>query len=215
MSLTPAENYLENSVRIIIEPLITSTLNERPEEPIIYMIEWLNKLNGKFSTRLKMEKEELASLRREIKKFNRKKLKEDVEMIVSTDSDKEDDEEQDKIDELILKRKIQNLKKGGRSSVSAEAYGIFNKKEIFIPKIIHKTDDQRNKIHSRISQSFIFNSLDEKDLITVINAMEEKRFKEKDYIIKQGENGDVLYLVEFGNLDCFKTFVNKNYFIFF
>jgi len=37
--------------------------------------------------------------------------------------------------------------------------------------------------------------------------MEERRFNTGDYIIRQGENGDVLYLVEEGLLDCFKTFV--------
>jgi cAMP-dependent protein kinase regulator len=34
--------------------------------------------------------------------------------------------------------------------------------------------------------------------------MEEKRFTKDDKIIEQGENGDVLYLIETGNLDCFK-----------
>jgi len=36
--------------------------------------------------------------------------------------------------------------------------------------------------------------------------MEEKKFKIGETIISQGEKGDVLYLVELGVLECFKTF---------
>jgi len=51
-----------------------------------------------------------------------------------------------------------------------------------------------------------FNSLEEKDLNTVIDAMEEKIAKKGDTVITQGEKGDVLYLIESGQLDCFKIF---------
>lgn len=101
------------------------------------------------------------------------------------------------------------MPRGQRSSVSAEAYGKFNKKEAFVPKIVKKTNEQLERIRTRVTQSFLFNSLEEKDLLCVINAMDEVKFKTGLYVIKQGENGDVLYLVESGSLDCFKTF-NKN-----
>ena len=62
------------------------------------------------------------------------------------------------------------------------------------------------RISNKVSKSFLFNFLEEKELKTVINAFEEKRFNEGDTIITQGEQGDCLYLVEEGNLDCYKTF---------
>ena len=49
--------------------------------------------------------------------------------------------------------------------------------------------------------------LDEQDLNVVIDAMDEKQVKAGETIITEGEKGDVLYLVENGNLECFKTFV--------
>ena len=52
----------------------------------------------------------------------------------------------------------------------------------------------------------MFNSLDDKDLKTVIDAMEIKNFKDGEEVIRQGENGDVLYIIESGTLDCFKVF---------
>jgi cAMP-dependent protein kinase regulator len=96
--------------------------------------------------------------------------------------------------------------RGQRSSVSAEVYGIFNKKEDFVPRVISKTEEQRNRILNKVSQSFLFNSLEENELNTVINAFDEKRFKAGETVINQGEQGDCLYLVDDGNLDCYKTF---------
>lgn len=53
---------------------------------------------------------------------------------------------------------------------------------------------------------FMFNALNDKDLDIVVGAMEEKKFKKGDYVIKQGEEGDVLYVVDTGELDCFKNY---------
>lgn len=96
--------------------------------------------------------------------------------------------------------------RGQRSSVSAEVYGMFNKKQDFVPRVIEKNEEQRNRILNKVSQSFLFNSLEENELNTVINAFDEKRFKSGETVINQGEQGDCLYLVEDGNLDCYKTF---------
>jgi cAMP-dependent protein kinase regulator len=93
---------------------------------------------------------------------------------------------------------------GKRSSVSAEVYGIFNKKEDFKPREVNKSKDQITRIRDKMSQSFLFSALDDSGLETVIMAMEEKLFKQGETVIKQGENGDVLYLIEKGTLDCFK-----------
>jgi len=102
-----------------------------------------------------------------------------------------------------------NKAKGGnqRSSVSAECYGMYHDKKAFVPKVIQKSAEQRDKIYKKVIQSFLFNSLDEKDLNTVIDAMDEVKFQAGDQVIIQGDAGDMLYLVYSGELDCFKTFV--------
>lgn len=64
-----------------------------------------------------------------------------------------------------------------RAAVSAEAYGIFNKKEDFKPRKIPKTDDQIHRIKARILQSFLFLNLESTDLNIVIDAMEERKFE--------------------------------------
>ena len=107
---------------------------------------------------------------------------------------------------MIMARRSVLQKQGQRTSVSAEVYGKFNKKEDFKAKVIPKSDEQIKRIRDRVTQSFLFNALDEKDLQTVINAMSEIKFKKGEVVIKQGENGDVLYLIETGELDCHKIF---------
>jgi len=107
----------------------------------------------------------------------------------------------------IQQRKNKTKGLGQRTSVSAECYGIYNEKKAFVPKVIQKSAEQRDKIYNKVIQSFLFNSLEEKDLNTVINAMDEVKFQAGDQVITQGDAGDILYLVYSGELDCFKTFV--------
>ena len=124
----------------------------------------------------------------------------------SYQSEKEDEITQQEFDLQIKEQRNKILKKGQRSSVSAEAFGMFNKKSAFKPRIIPKTDTQKETIKSRCLQSFIFNALEDQDMISVIDAFEEKRYKAGEYVIKEGEEGDVVYLVDTGELDCEKTF---------
>lgn len=52
----------------------------------------------------------------------------------------------------------------------------------------------------------MFRTLEPSDLQIVINAMEEVKFSKGDCVIKQGDDGDVLYFVFSGELDCHKVF---------
>ena len=166
------------------------------------MIVWLQKkynLNQGDTS----QKIELETLRQQIQEY-RKKYKDDKEMEVSSEDSVVDEEEQKKIDEEMLKR--QKKKKGMRTSVSAEVYGIHNVKKPYVPRVIPKTNEQIERIKDKCMQSFIFNSLEDKELKTVIDSFEEKKYKAGQNVIKQGEEGYVLYLVDSGELDCEKVF---------
>lgn len=169
------------------------------------MIQWLQNYAGIKTSGQNIEQAELENLRKEVKRYKKKYEKEDKEMEVSSDSSEDiSPEEQAKIDAEMKQR--QQKKKGFRQSVSAEVYGIHNKKEAFKPHIIPKTEEQKKTIEAKCMQSFIFNSLEDQELTTVIDAFEEKRYKPGDYVIKQGDEGDVIYLVDTGELDCEKIF---------
>lgn len=94
-----------------------------------------------------------------------------------------------------------------RHSVSAEAYGAWNKKENFQPRVIPKTEEQKQRIKEKLKTSFIFSSLDNKELEIVVNAMEEKKFAKDDPVIKQGDEGEELYVVDSGTLSCHRRLV--------
>lgn len=81
-----------------------------------------------------------------------------------------------------------------------------NKKGDWKPRVIPKSEDAKQRILKRISQAFMFSGLDDKEREIVINAMEEKKFSPGEFVIKQGEEGDVLYVVDGGALDCYKKF---------
>jgi cAMP-dependent protein kinase regulator len=52
----------------------------------------------------------------------------------------------------------------------------------------------------------MFKALNKDELDIVIDAMAEKKISPGEVVIKQGDAGAVLYVVEEGQLDCFKRF---------
>ena len=91
-----------------------------------------------------------------------------------------------------------------RISVSAEVFGKYNIKEEYKQKVIPKNKDTIEKIKNRLSQAFMFMNLEEKNLKEVIDAMDSHKAQPKDLIIKEGEPGEVLYIVESGEMTCSK-----------
>ena len=177
------------------------------------MIEWLQKYGGYTSTGLTIdEKKELESLRLQVKKYREmEESKEEDQETPKEDIQSESDDEDDvdpEIDNIVSKRNSNPIMKKmsciPRSGVSAEVYGVFNKKENFVAKVVSKTQEQIQRIKTSVIHSFLFGNLDPKDLEVVINAMEEKVFQKGENIINQGEKGDCLYFVEEGKLNCYK-----------
>lgn len=87
-----------------------------------------------------------------------------------------------------------------RKSVSAEAYGLYNKKGYFNARTVDKDSGTKVKIRERLLQSFMFSALEENDLNIVIDSMEEKVFNRNDSVIEQNADGDELYVVGEGRL---------------
>ena len=83
----------------------------------------------------------------------------------------EQSEDDDYVDELP--KPSHGVQKKQRTSVSAEAFGDWNKKEDFEPIIIPKSEEVKEKIKDKLLQAFMFNALSEKELQIVIDAMKE------------------------------------------
>ena len=209
-----------------LKALTYEILLSKPDNIASFMIDFLSRQGNYTASGLTIsEKKELETLRntvknyREREKFNKKAEQEQKNSEENTDSEDENEDVMNPSDEEKFVKKVENNKtktgtntkhiKNTRNSVSAEVYGIFNKKKVFVPKKIPKTPEQINRIKGKIISSFIFSSLDKNEIEIVINAMEEKKFKIDEKVITQGEDGDCLYIVETGSLSCFKVLDNN------
>ncbi len=99
------------------------------------------------------------------------------------------------------------VKKVARSSVSAEVFGTWNKKQEFKPPKYDKTPAVREALKKRLSQAFMFSSLNPQELSIVLDAMLSVKKKAGEEVIVEGDEGDCLYVVESGVLTCTKIFV--------
>lgn len=64
-----------------------------------------------------------------------------------------------------------NVKRGPRASVSAEAFGNWNKKEDFKAPFYEKSDAIKQALSQRLEQAFMFNALNPAELEIVLGAM--------------------------------------------
>eukprot|EP00163_Fabomonas_tropica_P011626 TRINITY_DN223_c0_g1_i2.p1 TRINITY_DN223_c0_g1~~TRINITY_DN223_c0_g1_i2.p1 ORF type:complete len:752 (+),score=231.92 TRINITY_DN223_c0_g1_i2:422-2677(+) len=92
-------------------------------------------------------------------------------------------------------------RQGRRQGVSAEVMGRFFEEKTEI-KVIPKTDEQVAQIQKSIAGSFLFNSLDDKEIKEVTDAMFEVKHGPREDIIKQGDDGDNFYVVAEGSCEA-------------
>lgn len=113
----------------------------------------------------------------------------------------EEDDYVDILPEDLAKKKA----KGPRSSVSAEAFGVFNQKSAFKARVVEKHNDAKEQILDKINKSFMFSGLDEKEKMIVVDAMEERKCFKGEVVIREGDEGDCLFVVGQGTLSCTKV----------
>jgi cAMP-dependent protein kinase regulator len=122
------------------------------------------------------------------------------------EEDEEDDD--DMIDEVepapVSSQKV-------RGSISAAAYGAWNvKPAAFVPPVIEKSDEQKSTLKTTLNKTFLFANVNGPELDQLIGAMKEVKVEEGKELIKQGDNGDFLFVVELGSLECWKTFPDQD-----
>lgn len=193
-------DYIMQTLNPFLKEIISAVLVKKPEDPVPFMIQWIQK---KLGIPEKMtEKEELRSLRQEVARL--KALKDAGSEGEVSNSD--DDEE---IDEIVPNVHAERH----RSAVSAEAYGQWNKKEDFHPRVIEKSQEQIARLLARLNNSFIFAGLEEKDKQIVVSAMEERKASSGNHVIKQGDDGNELFVVGAGTLKCYKNIRGEDVFL--
>ena len=71
----------------------------------------------------------------------------------------------------------------------------------FVKTTIHKSDQVRNLIYHSIKRNMLFRACSEEELHDLIDAFDTAKFKADSVVIKQGDEGDLFYVVETGKLD--------------
>lgn len=181
------KRFLRQKVNPILELLLTELMKEQPEDPVTFMKDWLN------------------STGREIENRNNTRLQNRPEGI-ETSEESDDDELYDEYDEeqefLAIKKKQAN--RGMRSSVCAEVYGEYNKRENFQAPVHPKSEAQKQRIIKKLNQNFMFSRLEETEKQKVVLAMVEKKAATGETVIREGDEGKELFIVDEGSLDCTK-----------
>lgn len=186
--------YIETTLNPFLKEVLQPVIIKKPEDPVSFMIDWLcNKMGIPVK---QSEKEELRMLRQEVARLRSQKD-------FGSEGESSHSNSSDEVDELEFQKKPNPERH--RSAVSAEAYGNWNKKSDFNPRVILKSESQTSSLLTRLNSSFMFASLDEKDKSIVISAMEETKFNAGETVIKQGDDGKELFVVGSGNLKCYKT----------
>lgn len=76
----------------------------------------------------------------------------------------------------------------------------------YIKVTIPKSEMVRNLIYHSIKRNMLFRACSEEELQGLIDAFDTAKFKADSVIIKQGDEGDLFYVVEEGQLDIFVRF---------
>jgi len=133
-------------------------------------------------------------------------VKSDKSTKAEGEEDEEEEEEEDDDDAPDEPPPLPpNMKRGPRQSVSAEAYGQWNKKAEFAAPVYEKTPEQKERIQKCLEPSFLFSVLEKQEMDTIILAFKEKVTEEGVRVINQGEDGECMFLIEEGKVECLKT----------
>ena len=192
--------YLETKVNPVMERLVSALLVARPEDVASFMASWLKReYNLPDEPEVARLRQELAAIRGVSAPGRPGLTGQRSETNLSDVSGDEDDEE-------APDTPVRKAKPNQRKAVSSEAYGKWNRKEDFVPRVIEKTPDQRGRILDKIGKAFMFSGLDPGEKEVVVKAMEERTVEAGHSVITQGEDGSELFVVDSGVLACTKVF---------
>jgi len=203
---------LQSKVDDILKPMVIQCFMEEPADPVEFFLEYLKMNHGNRPSVNYNEKMELEFLRKEVPLLQERIQGLSASASTADDKDSDasasgsDDDEDDVFDLPTEQVKATQAKRGPRQSVSAEAFGNWNKKEEFKAPHYEKAEETVQALKARLGQAFMFSNLNPDELMIVLGAMQMVQKSAGDVVIKQGDDGDNLYVVETGKLRCTKVF---------
>lgn len=205
------QNQTMQEVQTILQDMVAHLLITKPEEPVPHIIQFLQDSQKQGAPPLtKDQRIELDNLREEHTKLKEKKaLQKQQELENESGSGSEEDAPKgkgkdsasegsdgsygDEYDDEVVGdlhpvdiKKQKDMSQTKRSSVSAEVFGKFNVAAAFKANVIHKKDEDKKSIETRLKGAFMFGGLDDADFNTVIDAIAKKDFTNGETVIEEG-----------------------------
>jgi len=208
------KRYIIDNLNPVLEEAVGALIAAEPADPAEFLItQFGSKLGAGYSGAASYSDESPEVAKNKELHAQLEKLKDDVRKAVvvnvqlekagETAAKEEEEEEEDEDDDIPEPPPV--TRTGNRTSVSAEAYGDWNKQKTnFEPPVYEKTSEQADRIRGMLKKSFIFETIDDKNLEILVKAMHKVELKDGEKIITEGENGDYLFVVDEGKLDCHK-----------
>eukprot|EP00747_Dinoflagellata_sp_TGD_P030170 gnl/TRDRNA2_/TRDRNA2_134446_c0_seq2.p1 gnl/TRDRNA2_/TRDRNA2_134446_c0~~gnl/TRDRNA2_/TRDRNA2_134446_c0_seq2.p1 ORF type:complete len:405 (+),score=118.75 gnl/TRDRNA2_/TRDRNA2_134446_c0_seq2:114-1328(+) len=201
------KKYICEVLDPILEEMVSDTLTDMPKDPTGYMINWLRKRSGMPVNQKRMSAiAQNEQLKNDIQ--NAAQFVEDAISGVPQQDEQEEEEEEsdDECDEIpdSFKKSEESMGRA-RQSVSAEAYGQWNQKKAFTPPVHAKSPEQKARLQATLQKSFMFAVLEPKDMEIIVDAMVEVPIEPGTRVIVEGEDGDYLFVIEEGVLECMKN----------
>jgi len=201
------KKYIMEQLNPVLEEMVAECIHNTPVDPIGFMMEWLEHKKAidedkKLSTEEKERiSKENANLQQDVEKVT-SQVQEAAKLAHQNVADSEEEEEEDDVDDEPPPDFEKGATPKARTSVSAEAYGEWNQKKAFVAPVVPKTDDQKDRLKACLCQCFMFSSLDDNDLAIIVGAVSEMQVEPQQRVINQGEDGDFLFVIESGKLEC-------------
>ena len=189
--------------RTMIIKLCQQLLKQKPSDPIPFIYTYLKQKRDGIEQPVLPTNSQVAEMKNLRKKYEHLKslVGEASGSQTETDESDEDSEEEEV--------KVPTKPRKHRAGVSAEVFGAHNRKEDFRPPVFPKSAEQKSLLKDKLLQAFMFNALDPAELEIVLDAIEEVRVNDGDVVIREGDQGDCMYVLNTGSLKCTKVFPGK------
>lgn len=207
------QEYIQTRVNPTLENLVTQVLLERPDNPVPFMIQWLAEQT---KAAPQLESGEAERIRNEIRALKAEVGELEAKLgpasggggastsAKANDKQQEESEEESDGEDLPPPPASYQQGKVHRASVSAEAYGAWNQVGDFKPPVHAKSEEQQTRLTAVLQKCFLFSTLDKANMKVIIDAMLEKPAAADERIIQEGDDGDCMFVIETGNIECKK-----------
>ena len=106
---------------------------------------------------------------------------------------------------ITLRRMMVTTQRSVLTQWANEIKGDKNNKLYYFLQVVHpKTDGQRERLQGVAKNCLLFKTLDDSQLIEVIDAMFEKKVESGEFLIREGDDGDFFYIIEEGTYNAMK-----------